>query len=377
MRVTFVLPDATMAGGVRVVAIYAERLKRRGHTVTVVSTPPRPLGARQWARTLVRQRRWPSPVTRGPSHLDDVDVEHHVIDRHRPVTDADVPDADVVVATWWETAERVWRLGRSKGTKVYFLQHHETWGGPPDRVNATWRLPMHKVVISKWLMDIAVQQFGDRTASLVPNSVDLDQFRAAPRGKQPVPTVGTMYSTIHWKGTDICLRAVEIARRDVPELCLVAFGHTPPSADLPLPAGTEYVAHPPQDRIRETYGRCDAWLYGSRSEGFGLPILEAMACRTPVIGTPAGAAPELIGPGGGTLVGYDDPNAMAQAIVKTCRLPDPQWRQVSDTAYATATSYTWDQAADRFESALETAISASGRGGENISPPPVPACAVK
>lgn len=37
MRITFILPVASRTGGVRVVAIYAERLRRRGHEVTVVS----------------------------------------------------------------------------------------------------------------------------------------------------------------------------------------------------------------------------------------------------------------------------------------------------------------------------------------------------
>jgi len=44
-----------------------------------------------------------------------------------------------------------------------------------------------------------------------------------------------------------------------------------------------------------------------------LPILEAMACRTPVIGTPAGPAPELLGAGGGILVRPEDPADMAMA----------------------------------------------------------------
>ncbi len=39
MRVTFVLPHAGMAGGIRVLAIYAGRLHQRGHDVTVVSIP--------------------------------------------------------------------------------------------------------------------------------------------------------------------------------------------------------------------------------------------------------------------------------------------------------------------------------------------------
>ncbi len=83
-----------------------------------------------------------------------------------------------------------------------------------------------------------------------------------------------------------------------------------------------------------------------------MPILEAMACRVPVIATPTGAAPELIAPGGGMIVPMDDPAAMAREIERIVRLPDEQWRAMSDLAHQTATRYTWDDATDLFETAL-------------------------
>jgi glycosyltransferase involved in cell wall biosynthesis len=111
--------------------------------------------------------------------------------------------------------------------------------------------------------------------------------------------------------------------------------------------------------IKEIYAQCDAWLFGSRTEGFGLPILEAMACRTPVIGTPTGAAPDLLAPGGGILVKPEDPQDMARAIEQICRMPDEEWRIRSRLAYTKAISYTWDDATDLFEVALNQAIKVS------------------
>jgi glycosyltransferase involved in cell wall biosynthesis len=81
-----------------------------------------------------------------------------------------------------------------------------------------------------------------------------------------------------------------------------------------------------------------------------------MACRTPVIATPAGAAPELLGSGGGVLVPQENPAAMADAIERICTLPDAQWRALSDRAHATACGYTWHHATDLFEAALRCAI---------------------
>ena len=81
MRITFVLPYAGLQGGVRVIAIYAERLKRRGHEVTVVSTP-HVVRMRRMVKSLVLGRGLPKPE---PSYFDGVNVEHRVLDAVRPV----------------------------------------------------------------------------------------------------------------------------------------------------------------------------------------------------------------------------------------------------------------------------------------------------
>ena len=353
MKITFVLPQADLSGGVRVVAVYAELLKRRGHDVVVVSRPPRAATLREKFRSAVRRKTLPAAARRGPSHLDRVDVAHHVIDGHRPIEAGDVPDADVVVATWWETAEWVAAFPPAKGAKVYFIQHYEADAGQPaGRVDASWLLPMRKIVVARWLGDLARDRFGDVDAAVVPNAVDLEQFHAPPRPMQPSPTVGLMYSHVPFKGSDLSLRAFEMAAKFVPKLRLVAFGNRRPTPDLPLPAGARFVLRPEQDAIRDVYAGADAWLVGSRSEGFGLPILEAMACRTPVIATPAGAAPELLAGGGGILVPPEDAGEMAKAIERIAGFTEAEWRAMSDRAYETAGRYTWEDATDLFEAAL-------------------------
>lgn len=363
MKITFVLPYASLSGGIRVTAIYADRLKKRGHEVVVVSTPLRQPGLGQQIKSLLKGRGWISPAKNERSHIDNVDVPHRVLERYRPVTDADVPDADVVVATWWETAEWVAKLSEAKGAKAYFIQHYEVFDYlPTERVSATWSLPMSKIAVAQWLVDLARTRYGDSNVSLVPCSVDTKQFYAPKRGKQLSPVVGMMYSSTPWKGCDIALKAFSLAQKKIPNLRLVAFGSNNPSPDLPLPPDTEYSRQPPQNAIKDIYAKCDAWLFSSRSEGFGLPILEAMACRTPVIGTPVGAAPELLSDGAGILVKPEDPEDMARAIEQICNLSAAEWQTMSDAAYATATSYTWDDAAERFEAALYEAIERSQHG---------------
>ncbi|MEP6518035.1 glycosyltransferase family 4 protein [Microcoleus vaginatus] len=360
MKITFVLPTLSLTGGIRVISIFAELLRKRGHSVFVISLPRPQPSMRQQVKSLLRGGGWISPPENEPSFFDNLGVEHKIIDRYRPVEDKDVPDADVVVATWWETAEWVAKLSPRKGAKAYFIQHHEIFDYlPQGRVEATWMLPMHKITISEWLVDLARTKYGDRQVSLAPPTVDTKQFYACPRNKQSVPTVGLMYSTVYWKGTDIALKAFSLAAENIPNLRLVAFGTEAPSPELPLPANAEYVIQPDQDKIKDYYSKCDAWLLASRSEGFGLPIIEAMACRTPVISTPAGAAPEILSGGTGILVRPEDPQEMAKAIESICQLRNSKWQAMSEAAYAKVNNYTWEDATDHFEAGLKVAIDKS------------------
>lgn len=98
---------------------------------------------------------------------------------------------------------------------------------------------------------------------------------------------------------------------------------------------------------------CDLWLWGSRAEGFGLPILEAMACRTPVVATRAGAAPQLLAHGGGRLVPGDDAQAMAAAVREVLELSNEAWQHLSDAAWAVAQANRCEAATERFERYLQ------------------------
>jgi glycosyltransferase involved in cell wall biosynthesis len=78
-----------------------------------------------------------------------------------------------------------------------------------------------------------------------------------------------------------------------------------------------------------------------------------MACRTPVVATRAGAAPDLITPGvNGYLVDIDDAEALGARLTELLSLPPETWRVMSEAAHVKANSYTWDDAARAFEAEL-------------------------
>ncbi len=360
MRVTFVLKTAGLEGGVRVVAVYAAALQQMGHEVTVVSAARGVGGKKRRLKRLLKEGTFAAAYPPGPSHLDDTGVEHVVLSEARPVTADDVPDADVVVATWWETAEWVARYPVSKGVPVYLIQHDERVfmhldGAQRQRVEATWRLPFKRIAVAQWLAEL-LEPHGVSPTTVIPNAVDTDLFHARPREKNDTPTVGYMHSAVPFKGADLAKQAIEHARQTVPNLRVVAFGKESPTDGPGLPADTRYTRSPKQDELSGLYAACDAWLFASRCEGFGLPILEAMACRAPVIGVPTGAAPQLLADGAGVLVPSEDVPAMAAAIAGVAAMNAEAWRKMSDRAHVVATGYTWGQAAQRFEAELLDAV---------------------
>jgi glycosyltransferase involved in cell wall biosynthesis len=352
MKFTFVTPADNLGGGTRVIATYARLLAARGHEVLVVANAPDRPGLREQWRALRRgqwraQKRQMLPQ---PGHIAHAGVPLHTLEKPRPVCAEDLPDADVLIATWWETAEWIHPMPASKGFKVHLIQGYEVWPGPhgAQRVHAALRLPNFKIVISEELKKTLQTRLGALDVSLVPNSVDFLQFNASARLPHLEPVVGFMYGQSFMKAPDLYCKACTLARQQMPNLRFVAFGADLPGPEFPLPEGTTFFHRPDQGRLASIYASCDAWLFGSRIDSFGLPILEAMACHTPVIAVPVGAAPALLADGCGVLIAPEHPQAMADAILQVLRMPAADWQCMSERAYQKAHAYSWDDAADLF-----------------------------
>ncbi|UCG16671.1 MAG: glycosyltransferase family 4 protein [Phycisphaerales bacterium] len=358
LRITFVLAGRGLAGGVRIIVSHGNRLIERGHEVTIVLLR-RPLPRRP--RALVRRLYQDGLCATGWERDHVHDFRGRVVSA-RPDRLADtVPDGDAVVATLWRTADWVAGLPASKGRKYYFIQGYEVFAFGSPRVDATWRLPMHKIVVSRWLQALARDRFGDPHATLVPNGVDLSTFGAPKREKQNPPVVGIMYERQRNKGIDLAVEAIRLARREIPNLRVVSFGPHGASSEVPLPPGTEFHKRPPQSRIPTIYRKADVWLLASRSEGFGLPILEGMASRCPVVATRCGGPEDIVEDGvNGYLVPVDDAQELANKVVAILS-DDGSWSRMSEAAYQTSRRFDLSKSVDRFEALL------MGGEGEAVS----------
>ena len=352
MRITFVVPVLEVSGGARIIAGHAERLAKRGHDVLIVAPQPERPSFKEKARAILGIGSRALRPDRSLVALADVPL--HIPERKRsPIQESDVPDADVIIATWWETAEWIWPMPAAKGAKVHFIQHYESFQNLPlDRVDAVWRLPIAKIAIAQWLIDLGRQRFGIEQMALVPNSVDHELFSAPPRGRREPPTVGFLFHKAPFKDVETSLNVVERVRQVRPDVRFLSFGAVKPAAEE-IPSYCEFHYLPTQDQIADIYARCDVWLSTSRTEGFNLPPLEAMASGCPAVCSKTGRPLEIIKDGiNGFLVDAGDAEGFADAILSILSLSDAAWRQMSEAAHLSVAHPTWDESSRLFEMAL-------------------------
>jgi glycosyltransferase involved in cell wall biosynthesis len=349
---------ANMSGGTKSSRLIAEAMGRRGHHVNMcfVALPrpwPRPWHVARFTDRLVREVKL---IGRQRHHLEQSTVNLIPVKRN-PVLPQDVPDADVCVTSWWAVRQNVETWPASKGIRVHLIRDYEAlFGDAPEQVASTYTLPGVHAVISGWLGRIMRENFG-RDPVVVPNGVDWEQFQSVPRAKGAAPTIGMLYGNSERKRPWIGFEAVRLVQREIPDARLICFGRDPIEPRHQPPANVQFHLRPQQEAIPRLYQSTDVWLTPSRQEGFGMPGLEAAACRCPIVSTRCGGPEDYVHEGvNGYLVPVDDPQAMAGAILKILRLDDTAWRAMSQASHDTARDFSWDRSAQKLEAALFAAL---------------------
>jgi len=196
-------------------------------------------------------------------------------------------------------------------------------------------------------------------AAVAPNGVDIDLFKPVDReaARRALGFSGFVcgYSgrLVEQKGLAEIVQALEVCPPDV-NIVFVGSGPYRETldrmiAERKLESRVQFLANRDREELPQVMSALDVLLLPSRTtarwkEQFGRVIIEAHACRTPVIGSDSGAIPDVVGEGG-LIVPEQNPAALAAAI---CKLrDDPALREQVAAAGRRQTEqhYCWPQVA--------------------------------
>lgn len=111
------------------------------------------------------------------------------------------------------------------------------------------------------------------------------------------------------------------------------------------------TGHVPDDDLLDLYNLCQLFVFPSLHEGFGLPIVEAMRCGAPVIGSNTSSIPEVIGRPDAL---FDPSRPAAIAALMARALGDDGWRQaLREHGVRQAQKFSWQETARRAVDAFE------------------------
>lgn len=217
-----------------------------------------------------------------------------------------------------------------------------------------------RLVVPSGFLQQVFQEFG-LAAEIIPNIIDLETFHPGPQ-PQDVARF-TLVITRNLEpiyGLDTAIRALALAREQIPDICLKIAGSGPQEFELKrlveqlgLADNVTFLGRLERQQIVELYHKAHAMLNPSRVDNMPNSVLEALACGLPVITTNVGGIPYIVEDGKTALfVPADDPRQMAHALVRLCR-DDALRGRLKENGRREVTQYAWKEIRLRWLSLYE------------------------
>jgi len=403
MRITFVLNVLDRVGGVRVVLEYANYLQKRHHEVCVVY-PAAFIPLRARSNVLDHLRAAGDSLVHGlwrrinkgsalPFETDASWVKIPFIHpRFAKLMERFIPDADVIIATAWETAYTVNKFSKRKGEKFYLIQSYEIWDvwdnikcwdeagrirkgddilplamadviptqkslkRAKELVDGSFKLPLRKITIADWLRRLVENKFGERIEGVIPNGVNLNIFFKERDRHEEAEHVNILmpYRPALLKGFKDGLEAFKLIKARHPDTHFAVFGPPIKKELQKLPEWVEFHNIKSDTQLRALYNDTNIFVLPSWIEGFPLPPMEAMACGCALVTTDAGGFSDYLEDGKTALVvPIRNPAALARSV-STLIEDAYERRLIADNGYRFVQQFAWERAAKELEVILKT-----------------------
>ena len=302
MKVLFVLQNSDSgffpSGGAKIVYEYANRLSDLGCQVYLQFCFDLPYSALRTARPWNRYRFFFSTIIK--NYIKNIfgkrlfrplpQVHEQPILR---LTAKKLAEFDKIVVTAWRTAAAVAETKPDTKKVYYLIQGYEIWNGNEAVVAATYNYGFKNIVVSNWLTE-KIAAYGAKAFGYIPNPIDSKLFFVETQYADRRQKLAMVYSRERIKACAVGLAAMSIVKELFPDLQAHLFGGDPRPKELP--AWIEYTCKPSPKAIRAIYNSARVFVSSSKSEGFGLPGAEAIACGCALASTDSGGVREYARP---------------------------------------------------------------------------------
>lgn len=337
MKITFILPGGGRSGGIKSTVKVANGLLQRGHKVRLL--------VNKTGRSLRMRLRELWLKARYTYDNDWLDLFKGSLERFADIERCTFDNKEIVVASGWWAGAEIRRLNRNGIVKVH---HIRGMLKDADQMRAAWGENVPKIVVASYLEEVIKQVCDQKVYAIISDGIDTTEFYpSVPESQRN--GVGTIYGQGYHKDPETVLKVLENLRTSRPVTPQRVFSLNRKPKDMP-----REIFHrlPPLEKIREIYSRSLVWFLGSYSEGFGLPVLEAMACGCAVVSTSCGGPQDIIKDGeNGFLVKVGDVKQIVNRVKEL--LDDGELRQrFVRNSEETLRKFSWESSIDRLERAL-------------------------
>ncbi len=158
------------------------------------------------------------------------------------------------------------------------------------------------------------------------------------------------------KGVHYLLRAWSELKLKSAELELVGINEFPPGWLERQGGGVRYRSSVPHQSLGSIYSSANVFVFPSLVDGFGMVLLEAMACGVPVITTPNTAGPDIVESGkDGFIVPIRDAEALKERL-DWCASHPKELEEMGRAARKKAEEYTWAKYRSDLSAKIQTLI---------------------